>query len=586
MILQALNDYYQRKTSDPNGGLAPFGFEWKEIPFIIVLTDDGHVVQIEDTREGDGKKKQARSFLVPQGAKKSVNIAANMLWGNAEYVLGLPDIKKLAIKQSEGKEADYEERLQTMEKAFRDQLDKLPDAAKLDRGVRAVLAFYSDSHIDDLSQFEDKWQEIGTSNPNLTFRLNNDGCLICQRDAVVSAISQEACDVPTPHGVCLITGKTEQFERLHPSIKGVWGAQTAGANIVSFNLSAFNSYGKEQGANAPVGKTAAFAYTTALNHLLAKGSRQRLQVGDASTVFWADRPHEMETLVVDAFGEPPEDDSDRNVRAVESLYRSVQSGGFAPDDAETRFFVLGLSPNAARIAIRFWHTATVTELARVIRRHFDDLEIVPDRKDAPRYLSLFRLLVNTAVQGKADNIPPNLAGDVMRAILSGRPYPDSLLTAAIRRIRVERHVNHPRAALIKACLNRGNRFTESKKEVIQVALDTSNTSSAYRLGRLFAVLEKIQEEANPGINATIRDRFYGAASGTPSAVFPTLLKLKNHHVAKLDNRGRAVNLEKLIGEIVDGLADFPAQLGLQDQGRFAVGYYHQRQAFFTKHESE
>ena len=118
-----------------------------------------------------------------------------------------------------------------------------------------------------------------------------------------------------------------------------------------------------------------------------------------------------------------------------------------------------------------------------------------------------------------------------------------------------------------------------------MALDVTNTNPGYRLGRLFAVLEKIQEEASPGINATIRDRFYGSASGTPVAAFPHLMKLKNHHLAKLENRGRAVNLEKIVGEIMDGLDDFPTHLSLQDQGRFAVGYYHQRQDFFKKNET-
>ncbi|MEL0083015.1 MAG: type I-C CRISPR-associated protein Cas8c/Csd1, partial [Gammaproteobacteria bacterium] len=249
---------------------------------------------------------------------------------------------------------------------------------------------------------------------------------------------------------------------------------------------------------------------------------------------------------------------------------------------QTRFYVHGLAPNAARIAIRFWQVATVAQLAERIRQHFDDLAIVHGDKQLP-HLPLFRLLVATATQGKADNIPPNLAGETMRAILAGQPYSHSLLGAAVRRNRAEQDVTYPRAALIKACINRSTRYRNPHlKEELKVALDEENSNVGYRLGRLFAVLEKTQEEANPGINATIRDRYYGAASSTPVSVFSTLLKLKNHHISKLDSRGRATNLEKLIGQIMDGISDFPPNLAMADQGRFAIGYYHQRQDFFKK----
>jgi CRISPR-associated protein Csd1 len=297
-------------------------------------------------------------------------------------------------------------------------------------------------------------------------------------------------------------------------------------------------------------------------------------------VFWADRPTDFETLPVDIFGEPTKDDPDRNVLAVRSLYTAIDHGLLENDTGQVRFFALGLAPNAARIAIRFWQHGTVAEMAGRIKQHFDDLEIERSPRDPP-YLSLFRLLVSVATQGKADNIPPNLGGELMRSILAGLPYPQTLLTAAVRRIRAEREVTHARAALIKACVNRATRYSDPAiEEELTMSLDDANTNVGYRLGRLFAVLEKIQEEANPGINATIRDRYYGAASSTPVTVFSTLLKLKNHHLSKLENRGRAVNLEKRVGEIMEGLSDFPAQLPIADQGRFAIGYYHQRQDFF------
>ena len=564
MILQALYDYYERKIADSETGLAQPGFEWKEIPFVIKIDTQGNTVQIEDTREGEGKKKRARAFLVPQGVKKTSGVAANLLWDNAAYVLGVA---------TKGKSKRVEEQRQ----AFIAKIESLPTLARNDAGVQAVLHFLWEANTDSLSQYIE-WEEIVETVPNLTFRLQGDIDLVCQRPETLEAIRMEQ-DTTSTNGLCLVTGEIDEIARLHTAIKGVWGAQTSGANIVSFNLDAFNSYGKTQGANAPVSKRASFSYTTALNHLLRKDSPQRLQVGDTSVVFWADRSTEWETGIVDIFGEPSKDDPDRSVRAVTSLYTAIDHGLLENDTGQTRFFALGLAPNAARIAIRFWQHDTVAEMAGRIRQHFDDLTIERSPRD-PVYLSLFRLLVSVATQGKADNIPPNLGGELMRSILAGLPYPQTLLAAAVRRIRAEHEVTYSRAALIKACINRATRYSNPNEEELTMSLDAANINVGYRLGRLFAVLEKIQEEANPGINATIRDRFYGAASSAPVTVFSTLLKLKNHHLSKLDNRGRAVNLEKRIGEIMEDLDDFPAQLPIADQGRFAIGYYHQRQDFF------
>jgi CRISPR-associated protein Csd1 len=403
----------------------------------------------------------------------------------------------------------------------------------------------------------------------------------------VGTAETEAEGSNASHGICRVTGQDAEIERLHPAIKGVWGAQTSGANIVSFNLRAFESYGKEgrQGENAPVGRPAAFAYTTALNHLLGRDSTQRIQVGDASTVFWASADSSLEDSFASLFGEPPKDDPDRNTRAVKALYESVKQGSLNVSRDTTQFFVLGLAPNAARISIRFWMTGTVLGFSQRIIEHFNDIAIEHAPYEPP-FLSLFRLLASTALQGEAKNILPNLGGDTMRAILSGLPYPQTLLLGAIRRVRAEREVTYPRAALIKACINRKTRWgNPATEEELHVSLDPANTNVGYRLGRLFSVLEKVQEEASPGLNATIRDRFYGAASSTPVTVFSNLLKLSKHHLAKIENRGRAVNLEKLIGEItnaIDGDEGFPNHLTIADQGRFAIGYYHQKQAFYTK----
>jgi CRISPR-associated protein Csd1 len=560
MILQALCNYYERKPDLPRPG-----FETKAIPFVIEINSSGQLVQIEDTRTLEGKKKIARNFVVPQGAKKTSGIATNLLWDNAEYVLGITNTGK-------------PERVQEQHAAFRAKLDELADKTD-DAGLKAVQAFLQ---APDKAKLEanQHWSEILETSPVMTFRLNGDCELVCQRPAIRAALENAATDVQEI--TCLISGEQDGFERLHTSIKGVWGAQSSGANIVSFNKDAFNSFGKEQGANAPVGKRAAFAYTTALNFLLSKESQQRIQVGDASTVFWSEKHTDFEDTFADLFDEPPKDDPAKQTRAVKTLFKSPQTGTPGNEGGNTRFYVLGLAPNAARISIRFWQVGTVVEMSARIRQHFEDLEIAHASYEKP-YLSLFRLLVTTATQGKSENIPPNLSGDTMRAILAGLPYPQTLLQAVVRRIRAEREVNYPRTALIKACLNRQARYSPSQEKEIAVSLDDSNPNPGYRIGRLFAVLEKIQEEAvNP--SATIRDRFYGAASSTPVTVFANLMKLKNHHLSKMEE-GRKRYFEKLIGQIMSDISDFPAHLSLADQGRFAIGYYHQRQAFFTKSES-
>ena len=574
MILQALKEYYDRKAAEPNSGIASYGWERKEIPFIIVLDREGNLMQIEDTREGEGKNKRARTFIVPHSIKKTSGVCSNLLWEVAGYVFGI-DAKKNV------------ERAREQKKAFIDRLER--DLSGVDE-VKPVLNFLNNITT-ELLESEANWKEIVEKNSILSFRIEGQQRLVCDCEAVREALTK---DSGARIGYCLVTGKKCGIDRLHSSIKGVYGAQSSGANIVSFNEKAFCSFNKVQGDNAPVGEAAVFSYTTALNTLLGKDSKQHIRIGDATTVFWSEKISDFESDFSCFFSEPPKDDPDAGTRKIRALFESVNSGAYCKDEGDTRFYVLGLAPNAARIAVRFWEVDTIQQFAKKIQQHFEDLTIVKSSKE-PEFYSLWRLLVNIAKQGESKNIPPNLAGDFMRSVLTGAPYPETLLQAALRRTRagikiktksvakVERVIPEI-AALIKAYLNRYYRtYLNKNYKEITMGLDSNQPSVGYQLGRLFATLEKIQEEANPDINRTIRAPFYGAACTRPVTVFSTLLRLKNHHLAKMDNnKGRVINLEKLLAEIMGNINDFPGQLDLHEQGRFAIGYYHQRQDFFTK----
>ncbi len=581
MILQALKEYYDRKAA--NQEIAQDGWIKGNIDFLISLDPEGKILSVSDLRELKGKKLVPRTLELPNIGKQALKHTnsgndANLLWDNASFVFGL------------GQKGDV--RLQSMIDAIDEWL--VPNN---DMGVAALRRFLAKglkdrAHFDKALNHSDYGEILNLGNARLTFQVPATGFnLVIDSPAVAQALEsgRQKIDPDSVVGTCLLTGKEGVvIEATHPVTKGVWGAQTAGASIVSFNKDAFNSYKKRQSYNAPVSKTATSQYTKALNTLL-ESPRQCMHIGDASTVFWSEKSSSFEADFSMFFSEPPKDNPDVGTEKVKSLFESVTSGSYLNDDGEDRFYILGLAPNAARISVRYWQVGTISEFALRIRQYFEDFSIIKPPNE-PEFYSIWRILVNISTQDKSENIPPNLAGDFMTAILQGTPFPSTSLQACLRRIRsdTDNRVKPVRAALLKAYLNRYQRFYPNPNQrEVKKQLDINQPSIGYQLGRIFAVLEKIQEEANPGINATITERFYGAACAAPVTVFANLLRLKNHHLAKIENKGRVINFEKLLGEIMGRLNDFPAHLDIQEQGRFAIGYYHQRQAFFQpKAESQ
>ncbi len=397
MILQALAGYYERLSQEGGTDIALEGFEEKPIPFLIILNKSGKFVDIQDTRVAEGKRKIGRTFLVPRAVKKTSGIAANFLWDTPNYVLARPkpdtnkDAKDLLSRANEQRQCFFSR--------IRDEFPEL----EADEGIHAVLTFLKNGDFGPVFAHP-LWADIEETWANLTFKLEGELGLVCERPLVVTVVrGSPSSSADGEKQTCLITGSDDFPVRLHTAIKGIRKAQTFGANIVSFNLDAFGSYGKEQGFNAPVGRKAEFAYTTALNHMLTRDSRQKIQVGDATTVFWAENQSKMESAFANIFGEPPKGEPEQDYRHLISLFRSPESGANVELDRKIKFYVLGLSPNAARIAVRFWYAGTVGNIADNIWQHFDDLEI---RGPEWGRIGLRWLLRSTALQGKDDNIPP------------------------------------------------------------------------------------------------------------------------------------------------------------------------------------
>ncbi|WP_159585846.1 type I-C CRISPR-associated protein Cas8c/Csd1 [Chelativorans xinjiangense] len=583
-MLASLTSAYDRMAQ--RGEVPPFRYSSERIGFLISLNEDGNPAgKPVDLREAKGKKLVAPLMAVPTSFKRpGITPRSFFLWDNTAFSLGI----------SASQDKDPGPRLEAFRSLHRNALSDTDDP-----GLRALLRFI-DLWLPE--RFETLGWPEEMKDQNVVFALESDRrhhIRIHDRPAAKALWTRLSAEVEGAEAVCLVTGEKAPVARLHPAIKGVWGAQTSGASIVSFNLDSFESYGHEQGDNAPISERSASAYTTALNRFLESGSKNRIQIGDASTVFWADGSDIKEAEVAESIfsamlgGEAGTDDEkiDEQTEAakvgavLDGLRKGKPLAELAPELTKgVRFYVLGLAPNAARLSIRFWFEDDFGVVAERYRRFVDEMRIEPPPRDPSP--PLWRYLVETAAMSKRENVPPNLAGEWLRAILTGNNYPLTLLSTVLMRLRADKNVNALRVAMLKAVLMRNFNME------VPMAFDPDFTGKGYLLGRLFAVYEQVQSAAlGRNVNATIKDKFYGSASAQPRKVFHLLDSGSANHLSKIGKQspGHRVSLEKRIGAIMDmmtpGEDPFPASLPSEQQALFGLGYHHQRNEFFKSRET-
>ena len=581
MILQTLSDHYERLSEQ--GKVESPGWCKAKVSYGLELDAAGRLIGIIPLKreEVSGKKTVlvSREMKVPEMVTRSSGISANFLCDNSGYLLGI-DRKGKPERAIQCFQAAKEKHLQVLQ-----QCDS--------EAARAVIAFFETwepAMAEDHECLQEDKEDILT-NSNLVFFYQ--GKCVQEDDVIQRAWENYYSDMESTEsniGICLVTGRRGEIARIHTPVKGVPGAQSSGAALVSFNAPSFESYGKEQSFNAPVSTRAMYAYTTALNYLIADKDH-RNTLGDTMIVYWAESGEQEYQDMFTSMMDPQEDTQDILRGVFQSLERGTGTGLEAVDKCslQERFFILGLAPNAARLSVRFFYQDDFGNILNHLKEHYDRMRIVKPSWDTREYMGVWRMLQETVNRKSKDKNPiPNMAGAVYRSILSGERYPASLYSALLGRIKEEQgNITPGRAAIIKAFI------IKNYKEEVTVELNENNQNVAYVLGREFAVLEAIQESANPGINATIRDRYFNSACTTPSTVFPILFRLKNSHIRKISNKGQAVNFEKQLGSlqaklsVVDGQkAAFPKRLNLEDQGMFILGYYHQRQKRFERTSEE
>ena len=576
MILQALTELYEQLAA--KGVLAGAGWSPVKVSYALYLNDAGEITQVASLKVEQTKGKKTvlvpQSVSLPAPVKRTVGVAANFLCDNSSYMLGM---------DQKGKPERTKECFNACKQLHQTILTDVDSPA-----ARAVLAFFErwePGEEQTCPALAEVMDDI-LAGANLIFRyagsyLHEDPQIRQAWERYYNQSSDQGQEM-----VCLVTGQRGPVESVHPAIKNVTGAQSSGAALVSFNAPAFCSYGKEQNYNAPTSQHAAFAYTAALNHLLADWERV-CHIGDATVVFWA---KSGETDYSDFFMDSLFDQERKyEPEELQAMMASLSKGEAVTYDQKQldpnmQFYVLGLSPNAARLSVRFFLQNSFGNLVANAKAHQERLEIVRPSFDKFVTMPLWALLRETVNENSRDKAPvPNLAGEVLRSILTNTPYPATLLQGVQLRIRAERQVTRGRAAIIKAYYLK-KPHPEVPEEVLTVALNRESNNVPYTLGRLFSVLEAIQEAANPGINATIKDRYFNSASSTPARVFPTLLNLSQKHLKKMSG-GLRITYERQVTELLGKLPEsFPAQFSLPQQGSFQLGYYHQTQARYEKRE--
>ena len=580
MILQALTRYYEDLLAE--GKISRPGWVTAKVSYGLVLDEEGRLLQVVPLlTEVEKKNKKAlvsREMEVPAPVKRTAGVAANFLCDNSSYLLGA-DSKGKPERTADCFAAAKELHLKLLAEA------DSPAA----RAVKGFFESWDPQTASAHPALSEDWEEI-LKGGNLIFWFR--GGAVTEDAAVREAWQRQyaAGDNGADEEICLVTGKRGPVARLHPSIKGVVGAQSSGASLVSFNAPSFCSYGHEQGMNAPTGEYAAQAYTTALNTLLADRGRV-CRIGDTTVLFWAEGGGTgyQDCAWMSMFGNVSGQEANYKETDILSTLKDLSRGKSVDWDGErldpdTRFYVLGLAPNAARLSVRFFWQNSFGTLARNVANHYERLRMVPPAFDKRETLPVGALLRETVnLNARTPEPEPRLAGDLMLAILNDTPYPATLLYGVALRIRAERAVTRGRAAIIKAYYLKNSR-DENLKEVMTMQLNDQTNYLPYLLGRLFSVLEAVQAAANPGINATIRDRYFNAASATPATVFPLLLNLAQKHLAKLD-KGQEVYYDKQITAICGMIGEtLPARMNLPEQSAFQLGYYHETQKRYTKKE--
>ena len=572
MILQALTRYYEDLAKE--GKISKLGWSKVPVSFALCVNIEGDLEQVIPLLEDRGSKKSLpQLFDLPIPFKRTVGVKPNFICDNSSYMLGA---------DSKGKPERSIDCFETSKEFHHKLLDGVDSEI-----ARSILAFFDNWKPDETYSHPAIGSDIESilSGGNMMFRIN--GVYAYEDEKIRQAWQSFYDKTEGKTQQCLVSGSEDVIEPVHPSIKGVNGAQSSGAALVSFNASAFCSYGQEQNYNAPIGKHASFAYTSALNHMLSDYENVK-RVGDTTIICWAEgaEPQYRSFIFTALFDDQSSDISESDLRnAVGKLARglSVPERGLNPNRT---FYILGLAPNAARLSVRFFYRDSFGNLMKNVNEHNERLEIVKPSYDQYDTIPIWRLVNETVNPNSREKVAnPVMSGAVTRSVITGNMYPVSLLAQIVLRIRSERDINRFKAAIIKAYYLK-NKNKDCPKEVLTVSLNEESKNVAYTLGRLFSIYEAIQEAANPGINATIKDKYFNTAASTPAVIFPILNNLSTKHLRKLSTGQRIMYEKKLISLAGILGEEYPSRMNLAQQGSFYLGYYHQTQKRYEKKEDK